>query len=150
MRLEVLVLVLIEGDDILGDGVNIAARLEGLCEPGGVMISGAAYEHTRGRIEAEFVDLGEKSLKNIARPVRVYELAIGASNGAPAQTKPTPAPAPEKSAAQRLSIVVLPFANMGGDPEPRAFRRRGHGKPDHRPLADTRLVRDRAQHSLHL
>ena len=52
--------VLIEGDDILGDGVNIAARLEGLCEPGGVMISGAAYEHTRGRIDAAFVDLGEK------------------------------------------------------------------------------------------
>jgi TolB-like protein/class 3 adenylate cyclase len=113
--------VLIEGDDILGDGVNIAARLEGLCERGGVMISGAAYEHTRGRIEAEFVDLGEKSLKNIARPVRVYELAIGASNGAPAQTKPTPAPAPEISAPQRLSIVVLPFANIGGDPSPEHF-----------------------------
>ena len=113
--------VLIEGDDILGDGVNIAARLEGLCEPGGVMISGAAYEHMRGRIDAEFVDLGEKSLKNIARPVRVYELAIGASNGAPAQTKPTPAPAPEKSAPQRLSIVVLPFANIGGDPSHEHF-----------------------------
>ena len=108
--------VLIEGDDILGDGVNIAARLEALCEPGGVMISGAAYEHIRGRIDAAFVDLGEQALKNIARPVRVYELAIGASNGAPAQTKPTPAPAPEKSAPQRLSIVVLPFANIGGDP----------------------------------
>ena len=62
-----------------------------------------------------------QSLKNIARPVRVYELAIGASNGAPAQTKPTPAPAPEKSAAQRLSIVVLPFANMGGDPSHEHF-----------------------------
>ncbi len=63
--------VLIEGDDILGDGVNIAARLEGLCQPGGVLISGAAYDHVRGRIDAEFVDLGEKQLKNIARPVRV-------------------------------------------------------------------------------
>ena len=64
--------VLIEGDDILGDGVNIAARLEGICEPGGVLISGAAYDHVRGRIEADFVDLGEKTLKNIARPVRVH------------------------------------------------------------------------------
>ena len=64
--------VLIEGDDILGEGVNIAARLEGVCEPGGVLISGSAYEHVRGRIEAEFVDLGETSLKNIARPVRVF------------------------------------------------------------------------------
>ena len=108
--------VLIDGDDILGDGVNIAARLEGLCEPGGVMISGAAYEHARGRIDAEFVDLGEKDLKNITRPVRAYALAIGSSNGAPAQPKPAPAPAPEKSAPPRLSIVVLPFANMGGDP----------------------------------
>src|SRR5450755_3482587 len=62
--------VLIEGDDILGDGVNIAARLESLCEPGSVLISGTAYEHTRGRIDGEFVDLGEKALKNIARPVR--------------------------------------------------------------------------------
>ena len=75
--------VLIEGDDILGDGVNIAVRLEGLCEPGGVLISGAARERIRGRIDAEFVDLGEKALKNIARPVRVYALATG-SSGAPA------------------------------------------------------------------
>ncbi len=113
--------VLIDGDDILGDGVNIAARLEGLCEPGGVMISGAAYEHTRSRIDAEFVDLGEMDLKNIARPVRAYALAIGSSNGAPAQPKPAPAPAPEKSAPPRLSIVVLPFANMGGDPSHEHF-----------------------------
>ena len=54
--------VLIEGDDILGDGVNIAARLEGLCEPGGVLISGTAYDHVRGKIEAHFVDLGDKDL----------------------------------------------------------------------------------------
>src|SRR5277367_5553314 len=113
--------VLIEGDDILGDGVNIAARLEGLCEPGGVLISGAAYEHIRGRIDAEFVDLGEKDLKNIARPVRVYSLDVGSSNGAPAQTKPTPASAAEKSAPPHLSIVALPFANIGGDPEQEHF-----------------------------
>ena len=104
--------LLIEGDDILGDGVNIAARLEGLCEPGGVLISGAAYEHTRGRIDAEFVDLGEKDLKNIARPVRVY--AVRASQ----DTAPIPIPAAvNRQGAQRLSIVVLPFANIGGDSE---------------------------------
>ena len=68
--------VLIDGDDILGDGVNIAARLEGICEPGGVCISGSAYDHVRGRIEAEFVDLGDKALKNIARPVRAYALGV--------------------------------------------------------------------------
>ncbi len=133
--------VLIEDDDILGDGVNIAARLEGLCEPGGVLISGAAYEHTRGRIDAEFVDLGEKDLKNIARPVRVYALDVGAPNGEPAQAKPAPAPAPEKSAAPRLSIVVLPFANMGGDPDQDHFVDGVTGEPDNRSFAHSRLVR---------
>src|ERR1700684_2391870 len=66
--------VLIEGDDILGDGVNIAARLEGICEPGGVLISGTAFDHVRGKIDAHFVDLGDKDLKNVVRPVRVYGL----------------------------------------------------------------------------
>ena len=105
--------VLIEGDDILGDGVNIAARLEGVCEPGGVFVSGAAFEHVRGRIEAHFVDLGETALKNIARPVRVYALKPGLEGA-------TPAPSASRPAGQgppRLSIVVLPFANIGGDPE---------------------------------
>src|SRR5208283_1534493 len=66
--------VLIDGDDILGDGVNIAARLEGVADPGGICLSGAAYDHVRGRIDAQFVDLGERDLKNIARPMRVYAL----------------------------------------------------------------------------
>ncbi len=104
--------VLIEGDDILGDGVNIAARLEGICEPGGVLISGAAYDHVRDRIDADFVDLGDRDLKNIARPVRVYAVALGSPSSAPA-----PASAPEKSVPPRLSMVVLPFANIGGGVE---------------------------------
>jgi class 3 adenylate cyclase len=62
--------VLIEGDDILGEGANIAARLEGICEPGGLLISGSAHEHVRGSIDADFIDLGERALKNIVRPVR--------------------------------------------------------------------------------
>src|SRR5580700_6788380 len=69
--------VLIEGDDILGDGVNIAARLEGLCQPGGVLISGTAYDHVRGKIDVHFVDLGDQDLKNVVRPVRVYALNTG-------------------------------------------------------------------------
>ena len=109
--------VLIEGDDILGDGVNIAARLEGLCERGGVLISGTAYDHMRGRIEADFVDLGPTQLKNIAEPIRVYSLDVGQ----PAQAKPAPAAALEKSVPPRLSMVVLPFANIGGDPEQEHF-----------------------------
>src|ERR1700723_270646 len=105
--------VLIEGDDILGDGVNIAARLEGLCEPGGVLISGTAYDHVRGKIDAHFVDLGDKDLKNVARPVRVYGLNTGS------EISPTALSAfePGRKAPPRLSIVVLPFAKIGGDPE---------------------------------
>ena len=64
--------ILIEGDDILGDGVNIAARLEGIAEPGGICISSSAYDQVRGKVAVEFADLGEQSLKNIDRPVRVY------------------------------------------------------------------------------
>jgi TolB-like protein/class 3 adenylate cyclase len=108
--------VLIEDDDILGDGVNIAARLEGMCQPGGVLISGSAYDHVRGRIETDFVDLGEKDLKNIARPVRVYAVKTGSES--PTHAPPSP---PEKSAPPRLSMVVLPFANIGGDPEQEHF-----------------------------
>jgi TolB-like protein/class 3 adenylate cyclase len=109
--------VLIEGDDILGDGVNIAARLEGVCEPGGVLISGAAYDHVRGRIDVDFVDLGEKDLKNIARPVRVYAVEAGSPSAAPAPFTS----APDKAEPPHLSIVVLPFANMSGDPEQEYF-----------------------------
>jgi TolB-like protein/class 3 adenylate cyclase/Tfp pilus assembly protein PilF len=104
--------VLVEGEDILGDGVNIASRLESVADPGGVSISGAAHEHVRGRIEAEFIDLGEKALKNIARPVRVYAVRVDAGpSGSPLRTVPSEAGPP------RLSIIVLPFANIGGDSE---------------------------------
>ena len=109
--------VLIEGDDILGDGVNIAARLEGLCESGGVLISGTAYDHVRGKIDAHFVDLGDKDLKNVVRPVRVYALNTGS------EISPTALSAfePGRRGPPRLSTVVLPFANIGGDPEHEHF-----------------------------
>jgi TolB-like protein/Tfp pilus assembly protein PilF len=109
--------VLIEGDDILGDGVNIAARLEGLCEPGDVLISGTAYDHVRSRIDADFVDLGDKDLKNIARQVRAY--AVKTSSGSAARVPS--APESNRQGPPRLSIVVLPFANIGGDPEQEHF-----------------------------
>src|SRR5277367_5894400 len=105
--------ILIQGDDILGDGVHIAARLEGIAEPGGICISSSAYDQVRGKVAVEFADLGEQELKNIARPVRAYAvvrdgLGVGTQTGS---TTPSPSTAP------RLSIVVLPFANIGGDPE---------------------------------
>jgi TolB-like protein len=104
------------GEGVRG-GVNIAARLEGLCEPGGVLISGTAYDHVRGKIDAHFLDLGDKKLKNIVGPIRVYSLDVGA----PAVVKAAPPSTTERSAPPRLSIVVLPFANISGDPEQEHF-----------------------------
>jgi TolB-like protein/class 3 adenylate cyclase len=103
--------------DLMGDGVNIAARLEGVCEPGGVCLSEQAYWQVKGRLDLAAIDLGPTQLKNIAEPIRVYSLDVGA----PAHGRSTTTPAPEKSAPPRLSIVVLPFANIGGDPEQEHF-----------------------------
>ncbi|KGT76241.1 adenylate cyclase [Bradyrhizobium japonicum] len=104
--------ILIEGDDILGDGVNVAARLEGIAEPGRICISSSAYDQVRGKVEVEFIDLGEQSLKNIARPVRTY--AVGSTNYTERIFQPP-------SSAPHLSLVVLPFANFGGDPDQEHF-----------------------------
>jgi TolB-like protein/class 3 adenylate cyclase len=103
--------------DLMGDGVNVAARLEGLAEPGGVCLSDDAWRQVRDKLRQAFVDIGEKALKNIARPMRVYALSPGSGAAALA---PTVAPV-EKREAPRLSMVVLPFANIGGDPEQEHF-----------------------------
>jgi len=103
--------VIAEPHDIFGDDVNIAARLESIAEPGGICISTAAYERIRGKVEVEFVDLGEHNLKNIGRPVRVYAVVQdGSSSSATPRGRATPS-------APRLSIVVLPFVNLSGDTE---------------------------------
>ena len=102
--------VIVEPHDIFGDGVNIAARLESIAEPGGICISFSAFDHVRGKVSVQFADLGEQNLKNIARPVRAYAMVDGTRPGAlgvSAISASSPRP--------HLSIVVLPFANLTGD-----------------------------------
>ena len=103
--------------DLMGDGVNIAARLEGIADPGGICLSEDAYRQVRDRLKEGFTDLGEKELKNIARPVRVYAVKTGSAGPCAGAA----ASAPDKAGPPRLSIVVLPFANLGGDPEQEYF-----------------------------
>jgi TolB-like protein len=100
--------VIIEGGDIFGDGVNVAARLEGLAEPGGICVSGRVQEDAEGKLELVFENAGEQQLKNIARPVRVYRVRLGSVALSPRPALPLP---------DRPSIAVLPFQNMSGDPE---------------------------------
>jgi adenylate cyclase len=104
--------VIVQGGDIHGDGVNIAARLEGLAEPGGICLSGDAYRQARGKVEAAFEDLGEQALKNVAEPVRVYRIGGDGSGAADAVPARKPLALPDKP-----SIAVLPFANMSSDRE---------------------------------
>jgi adenylate cyclase len=98
--------------DLMGDGVNIAARLEGIAKPGAICLSEDAYRQVKSRLDLAVSDLGATQLKNIAEPMRVYSVEVGK----PAQVK-----LPSASTPPRLSLVVLPFANLGGDPQQEYF-----------------------------
>ena len=105
--------VALVGSEVYGDGINVAARLEQLCEPGGLLVSGTAYDHLHGRLDLAFETMGEQQVKKIARPVRVYRLHSG---GAVSRLARPALPLPDKP-----SLAVLPFDNLSGDPAQEYF-----------------------------
>jgi adenylate cyclase len=113
--------VIVEGGDIFGDGVNVAARLEALAEPGGICISRTVRDHIRDKLSYPLEDLGEQSVKNILRPVRVYALRPEAIAVLPASRREPAASTSQPTVSPRLSIVVLPFANLSSDQEQQYF-----------------------------
>jgi adenylate cyclase len=110
-------IIIAEDHDIHGDGVNVAARLEGIAEPGGICVSAIVHDQVRDKLDLAFEDLGEQALKNITRPVRAYRVRLST-----AERAPTAAPVETTLALpDKPSIAVLPFQNMSGDPEQEYF-----------------------------
>src|SRR5690348_10025245 len=115
--------IIVDGDDIFGDGVNVAARLEALSDPGGICISRTVRDQIRDKLAYAFEDLGEQAVKNIARPVRAYALRREAVASLPVSSVRSASPISQPSLAlpDKPSVAVLPFTNMSGDPEQEFF-----------------------------
>src|SRR6195256_6018038 len=108
--------IIIDDDDIFGDGVNIAARLEGIAEPGGVCISNDAYRQIRGKIDIAFEDIGQQALKNIAEPMQAWKIRPGREASPSVRSDSSPLKIQDLTLPDKPSIVVLPFDNMSAEP----------------------------------
>ena len=109
--------VIVDGDDLYGDGVNVAARMESLSEPGGICVSNLVAESVRNLVHAEFVDLGEQNLKNISEPIRTYQVNFRSAS----ETRDENATERTETILRRPAVAVLPFDNLSNDPEQEFF-----------------------------
>ena len=113
--------LLVDGDRIVGDGVNVAARIQALADPGGVLISGTVFEQVEGKVPLDFADQGERKVKNVPRPVRVFQVRIGPPRQGEREIPTASAGLTVPGFAGRHALAVLPFANLSDDPEQEYF-----------------------------
>ena len=134
--------VIVEGDDLYGDGVNVASRIEGLANPGGICLSAFVYEQVRHKLDFVYDDMGDQSVKNIADPVHVYRILADATSGL------STALTASEALFRKPAVAVLPFENLSGDPEQEYFVDGPNRRHHHPSVEVARISGNRAQFDL--